>query len=312
MTRTMKTLIDGNSIGFAAHQSGAKLKAGDQETQAVFTSLRVIRSIVQRHQTSQFVVLWDGRSWRKDFYPEYKAQRGATAANRKMRSGYKSQTPFIRRALEALGIPQAISFNMEADDLAAILSSKAAAKGQQVRLITRDRDWQQLVQEGVKWEDHQTNKRVTTKNFEEETGYATREIFCEAKALQGDASDNISGVGGIGEGRAKILFEHWDSVHSFLADNNPSLSAGVKLPKPLLDFHGDEEKHATFARNIKLMDLITIRNLPKPESVQITPGAFDIEAFSQVCKELGFHSYLADLDNFTQPFKTGATDGLIG
>ena len=312
MTLTKKTLIDGNSIGFASHQASGKLKAGDQETQAVFGSIRTIRSVVQKHLGGEFLVLWDGRSWRKDFYEGYKAQRGATAKNRVMRAGYKSQTPFIRRALKALGVHQATAFNLEADDLAAMLADVSARKGHEVRLITRDRDWQQMVQPGVKWYDHMTHARISAKNFAEETGYADRFVFSEAKALQGDASDNIPGVGGIGEGRAKILFEHWPNVAAFLADPDPVATAG-KLPKPLRDFHSDKEKQAAFDRNIKLMDLTRPENLPRPENMKVEKGEFDIEAFSTVCKELGFHSILNDLQNFTQPFKIiGDKDGLTG
>lgn len=304
MTQVKKTLIDGNSIGYAASQSGAVLKAGDMETQAVFVSLKVIRDIVNRNSGGQFLVLWDGRSWRKSEFSEYKAQRGATAKDRQMRSSYKTQSPYLRRALGALGISQAIASNMEADDLAAKITERAAARDNtKIWLVTRDRDWQQLVRENVVWLDHRDQSRVSAKNFAEKTGHADRFQFSQAKALQGDASDNIPGVGQIGEGRAKILLSTWGSVDAFLNDPDPEQTLGKKLPKYFSDFRTLPERQEIYKRNLRLMDLTNPRALPKTENLRSVKGKYDEDAFKDVCAELGFHSYLKDLERFTAPFR---------
>lgn len=303
----VKTIIDGNSIGYLSNQIGVKLRAGEQETQAVFYSLRTLRDLIQRYKTSGIVIVWDGRSWRHSIYSEYKATREATEAQRDMRESYKTQRPFLIRAIRALGITQATASNLEADDLAALLTERYTSKGEKVRLITRDHDWLQLVRDGVTWVDHQTNERVSIAKFEEFTGFPNPEVFVQAKALMGDAGDNIKGVGGIGEVKAKQLLEVWGTVEAFLADADPATTfnnlTGAKLHKAMRDFHASEERQAAYRFNTRLVTLRDISFIPRIEKLTTVHGAYDEKTFKQVCKELGFHSILADFAGFTIAFK---------
>ena len=297
-----KIIIDGNSMGFHHHQCGAVLKAGDQMTQGVFGMLKAIHQIAESRPGCGIVVLWDGRSWRKDECVEYKAKREDTAKQRDQRSTYQSQTPFIKRGLSALGVAQAMAFNLEADDLAAILAPRYAAKGERVWLYTKDRDWLQLVQPGVVWIDHANFKRVSIKTFEEETGYPTREQFSQAKALAGDNSDNLPGVGGIGDVKAKVIMQTWGSVEAFLADPAPVWPASKNMPKAVAEFHALPEKQEVFQRNMRLMNLVTTDHLPAPVDLRIDKGQYDEAKFSRLCAELAFHSILERLPKFLSPF----------
>ncbi len=306
MEQKSKTIIDGNSIGFLAQQCGMSLKAGDQETTSVFGTVQIIRDIVTRRRGSGILVLWDGRSWRKDFSDTYKANRETTAKQATMRKTYKSQTPYIRDSLTALGVTQAIASNLEADDLAAMLADRYVKNGEKVYLYTRDRDWLQMVQPGVVWMDHKDHTRISHKKFEEVTGYEDRHHFSQSKALQGDSSDNIKGVGGIGEKKAKTLIDIWDSVENFLSDENPaetwSKTESGKFPKAMADFHADEEKHSRFRDNLRMMDLTQPAKLPEPVDLTVTKGNFNRARWEAICRELAFHSFLKDMDNFIHPF----------
>ncbi|MCR9222904.1 MAG: hypothetical protein NXH70_02445 [Hyphomonas sp.] len=306
MEQTKKTIIDGNSVGFMAQQCGAKLKAGDIETTAVFGFTQIIRDIVSKSRGDGILVLWDGRSWRKEESTEYKANRGNTKSNREMRATYKSQGPYIRKALTALGITQAVAGNLEADDLAAILCDRYVSKGQTVQLYTRDRDWLQMVRPGVVWKDHQDHQRISHKKFEEETGYPDRFKFSEAKALTGDASDNIKGVGQLGDVKAKLMLEIWDSVPNFLEDDKPAetwkKTQTGKFPKAMSDFHSMSDRIEKWRENLRLMQLVNPAALPAPENLRVVKGDYNREAFETICKELAFHSFLKDMDRFLQPF----------
>lgn len=305
--RTEKTIIDGNSIGYLSNQIGPKLKAGDQETQAVFYSIRTLRDIVQRYKATGVLIVWDGRSWRHGVYPEYKANRTATEKQRVVREAYKSQKPFLQRALTALGITQAMATNLEADDLAAVLTERYAGKGEKVRLITRDHDWLQLIRKDVAWIDHQTNERVSLAKFQEFTGVETPEQFVAIKALQGDAGDNIKGVGGIGEVKAKQMLEIWGSVEEFLADHAPDKTfnerTGKNIHKALRDFHTDPARQEAYRFNLRLVNIRDISVIPKIDKLNIVRGKYDPLAFKEVCKELGFHSILNDFDGFVIAFR---------
>jgi 5'-3' exonuclease len=295
-------IVDGNAVGYSAHQSGAQLKAGDQLTGAIFGSIRTMREIMIRHGYAPVIMMWDGRSWRKDVSSDYKANREASADLIAMREAYKSQVPHLRELYTYMGISHISAANMEADDLAAMFSHKLAGKGTIVRLVTRDKDWLQLVRPNASWFDFKTNETVTIKAFEEATGYPTPEHFAQSKALQGDKGDNIAGVGGIGEVKAKELIDRYDTVEAFL--NTPSeWIAESKLHKAMRDFHADPARRAKFTENMRLMDLTKTDHFPAPVNLKMTPGDFSPEKFRQKCVELGFHSITNRINDFLQPFK---------
>jgi 5'-3' exonuclease len=297
-------LIDGNSIGFLAQNSKVKLKAGDQETQAVFGSIKIIRRLVQSNPNC--LVLWDGRSWRKDVFESYKAQRTATPEQRAIKEAYKAQSDQLRRAIQSLGLTQALASNYEADDLAAVLAPRYAAKDYKVRLFTTDRDWLQLVGPNVTWEDFHSGLIVTPRNFEEYTGLPNVRQFVESKALKGDASDNIPCVGAIGEIGARKLLSVWGSVPNFLRDANREetwkAATGKNLTKALTTFAEDREKIERFKQNMRLMTLFQTQHFPPITRLERRNGAFDRAGFLQVCRELGFTSIMSDVDRFMAPF----------
>lgn len=310
--KPVKTIIDGNSIGYLSNQIGVKLRAGDQETQAVFYSLRTLRDLMQRYNSGGILIVWDGRSWRHSIYSDYKGTREATATQREMRESYKTQRPFLLRAINALGITQATASNLEADDLAALLAERYVTNGDKVRLITRDHDWLQLIRPEVTWVDHQTNERISLAKFEEFTGYETPEQFIESKALMGDSGDNIKGVGGIGEKKAQQLLQIWGSVEEFLADHAPDMTfnerTGTKMHKAMRDFHTSTERQEAYRFNMRLVNLRDTSYIPAIEKLKVVKGRYNEKAFEQVCKELGFHSILSDFAGFTLPFRPKEKD----
>lgn len=323
-----RVFIDFNSVGHAAFQSPV-LRSGDLETQAVFGALRTLRAILIRYSDTMPVALWDGASWRKGVAEEYKGNRSDTPDKVAARARYKAQVPYIRRALECLGVPQIVARNLEADDLAGILTKKTVAVGDKVHLITGDEDWIQLVGPNVTWEDHRVeDKTVDVWNFREFTGVETPTQFVQLKALQGDTSDNLKGVGGIGEDRAHYLINVWGSVENFLADLDPraTFKAAVEsgrivhreplnkdgqpkkplsatIPKSMLDFYSSVEAHAKFNKNMDLMLLFEDKH-PPAEQLKVNKGKLDPEKFRQLCMELGFMSLVRgeNCQAFLAPF----------
>jgi DNA polymerase I len=294
-------LIDGNAIGFACH-TGQKLVSGTQQTQAVYGIARTLRAMTIAYPKAKKVMLWDGRAqWRIDLYPDYKANREANKAMMDMREAYKSQRPYIERIVRALGVDQIRSPSCEADDLAAAFAQAFSQKKRNVRLISADRDWLQLVNEHVTWHDPIRDRLVTIENFEEQTGYRKPRQVLDVKCLMGDTSDNIKGVGGIGEVGAKKLVAAYGSVKNFLAladagklDNVPP--AWQKL------VDNEDGRRDRFLRNQTLMDLLGPAKPGVSERV-LTEGQFSQDIVREVSEELAFHSILADLDNWLNPFK---------
>lgn len=312
-----RVLIDANSIGHAAHR-GTSLKSGDQETQAIFGSIKTFRSLRLRHPHATIVALWDGRSWRKGVSDVYKANREDTPDKVDERKRYKSQAPFIRKALKLLGIPQVFALNLEADDLAGHFATMYAAKGDHVRLVTGDQDWIQLVGPNCIWEDHREElRKVNQKSFTNFTGVETPRQFIQLKALQGDTSDNLAGVGGIGEGRGLVIMAIWGSVEAFCADPEPEKTYLERfvpedgkphpktMPKAFKDYLNDTSgQQAKFAHNLMMMSLID-GHAPPPEQITLLKGDFDYDGFKSLCHELAFSSIYRDgaYDNFVAPFR---------
>jgi len=295
-------LIDGNSVGYASHHA-TKLSSGGQETQAVFGFLKTMRELRVTYPDHTPIVLWDGRAeWRFALNPSYKSNRNDDPKKVAVKEAYKSQTPFIRDALEALGIRQMTVATHEADDMAGYLVSTLMQKPDtEIVLISGDGDWIQLVRTGVTWRDMRDDaKIVTIANLFEKTGYKTPLAYLEGKCLQGDSSDVISGVGGIGEKGAPEFLAEFGSVRNFWK----VCADGTFVPKKKAHINLNEgEGRKLFGRNLKLMQLIKVAK-PDPAHVEVRKGQLNRERFQQICEELGFASILKQLDVFINRFET--------
>lgn len=306
-------LIDGNSLGFA-NQMANKLTVGGREVQAIFGFLRSLRDIMQQHPGFEPLVLWDHRAqWRFDLYPDYKGNRDKDPKMVESKNQWKAQKPTLAKMLNALGVSQLLVHGAEADDMAGLMSVSITAKGGEVVLVSGDQDWLQLLNERCHWFDPIRDHRISMKNFAEFTGYATPRQFLEGKALQGDTSDHIKGVGGIGEKGAAEFILQYGSVDEFFRQAEAG-ELPKKLGAVLKRFANNEvppregydlPMRDAYRRNLKLMDL---QNVPKPDphKVKVTKGNYNIDRFRELCEELAFRSILIKLDAWIQPFHTQA------
>lgn len=294
-------LVDGNSVGRAAH-AGVKLSAGGIQTQAIFNVIKGARAWLMSAPDFTPLVLWDGRAqWRYDLHPDYKSKRNDTPEKIKDREEYKKQAPHIIRAMSALGIRQMMASDREADDLAGSLVTMTQARDPlaKVLLTTGDEDWLQLLRDGVTWEDHRdATKKINLNNLFERTGFRTPYLFLEGKCLQGDTSDDIPGVGGIGAKKAPEFIAEFGSVREFWR----RVDAGEFVPKYAIHKRlASAEGRASFARNLQMMQLI--KPMPmKRDLTTVYPAKFDRKEFEDICAEFAFVSIRRDMDNFLIPF----------
>lgn len=302
-------LVDGNNLGFAG-MSMPRLTSGERDTQSIFSVIKRIRDIFAYNPTSNIIVLWDGRSWRKDFYKEYKANRETTEKAIEARKEYYIQKEQIIRGLELLGVRQVWGTNQEADDMAAMLSKSLSMKGEQVTLMTADKDWQQLVDKNVSWLDIIHAKSCNLKNFNEVTGFENSELFIEAKCILGDPSDNIKGINGIGPKALEGIYSAYDSFGDFLhhlevdrahAVSEWLLAKGKTMPKALreLDIEAARNK---LSDNKVLVDLHTVVK-PKIDKIVDKRGKFDIKEFEEFCYEHAFLSITKNIKTFIKPIQ---------
>jgi 5'-3' exonuclease len=304
-------LVDGPNITHAANNT-KPLKVGNTQVQAVYGFLRILRSIVSTYGNVTPIVLWDGASWRKMEYPDYKANRNkpveeltkAEIEQAEARKQATAQMPAIKKALELMGVAQVRAMNMEADDLAAILADRYVARGDKIVLVSGDRDWVQLVGDGIIWFDPIADRKIRkAEDVEKALGYTVGDFqqFLELKCLMGDAGDNISGVGGIGGKGAQDFLALYGTVANF---SNMVLDKSIdvsKLHKKIRTFAESEEKQMIFQRNMRLMDLRTSAR-PAPINMQIDKGTPDIDRFRTFCDRFLFKSLTKDLSTWLSVF----------
>lgn len=295
-------LVDGNNIGYAAQNSPALTYEG-QPIHALFHSLKMLKTALRAYSSEKpkMIVLWDGRAqWRFDLYPEYKSNRGKDSKGKEMKEQFKLQQPKILKALKMLGVDQIVGKGYEADDVAGFLSKAYSSQGNKVVLISGDKDWIQLVNGVTTWYDPVRERFVRRSNFEEFTGVQTVEQFVQTKAIEGDSSDMIAGVPGLGEKACIGIMQNFGSVENLFAAyeaNGGDFEKG-QLPDSLSrprnkinDFC--REGREVFYRNMKLMDL---RNVPvERDQLKVVKGQQDFIEFRQFCLEHAFHSIIREM-----------------
>lgn len=204
-----------------------KLLKKDKEnryTNAVELFFHTLFTIMTFQHPSHLVICWDvtRNTFRKELWQSYKSNRSETPAP------LREQFETAYSICEKLGIPQYRDSQYEADDFAGTLCT-VMEEYMNVRILTRDKDYFQLISEKTRiwygmsdldkvrdWRrKHQMKTclpsrvvEVDRKVLKREFGYLPESVPM-IKALAGDASDNIPGVSGIGEIRSMKLAEHY-------------------------------------------------------------------------------------------------------
>lgn len=205
-------ILDGNSLLFRAFYAMPPLKTKKgQYTNAVYGFLSMMYKLLDTYSPEYICVAFDPKkpSFRHEQYKEYKATR-AKAPNELV-----EQFQLIRDVLDIHNIKCIEIDGFEADDVAGTLALSAGEQGVEVYLVTSDKDYLQLIDDNTKV--ILTKKGVT--NTEEMNLQAMDDTygispfqFVDLKALMGDASDNIPGVGGVGEKTALKLIQEYKSL----------------------------------------------------------------------------------------------------
>ena len=206
-------LIDGSSYIYRAYYAIRHLSNSQgMATNAIYGFTNMLLKVMRDLKPDQLAVIFDskGPTFRKDLYPEYKANRSA------MPEDLVPQIPYIKRVVEAFGLPGIEMPGYEADDIIATLAKKFAAQGMEVTVVTGDKDLMQIVSDRIHLLDTMKDKIYGPAEVTERFGGADKVV--EVQALSGDSSDNIPGVPGIGEKTAKMLIDEYGDIETLLAN----------------------------------------------------------------------------------------------
>jgi DNA polymerase I len=216
MSSSRVFLIDGSSQMYRAYHAmrgGGLSGPGGKTTHAVYIFVNMLRKLIQDHQPQYIGASFDlpGRTFRDDMVSDYKANRAP------MPSDLAEQIPWVHEACEALGVPIITSERYEADDVIGTLAVKAAEAGFEVAIVTGDKDFFQLVHDGITVYNPKEDGTWFDANGVKEKFGVTPEQVVDVLALMGDSIDNIKGVPGIGEKGARDLIAQYGSLEALLA-----------------------------------------------------------------------------------------------
>jgi DNA polymerase-1 len=246
-------VLDGNSLtyrAFFALPSDMSTASG-QVTNAVFGFTSMLINLLRDHRPTHIAVAWDRPepTFRHEEVPTYKAQREEAP------DILRQQLGLVRQVLDALKITMVDHVAYEADDVIATLATMARDRGDEVIVVTGDRDTYQLVEDPLVKVLY--NRRgVSDYVLYDEAGIVGRTgvtpaQYPEYAALRGDPSDNLPGVPGVGEKTAAKLIREGgglDGVFAALDGLTPKLRANLAA--------AEEDVR----RNAKVM--VLVRDLP--------------------------------------------------
>jgi DNA polymerase-1 len=280
-------LLDGHSLAYRAFfalPTDLATKSGTV-TNAVYGFTAMLTKVLADEKPDYIAVAFDapgGSAYRYELDPDYKANRKETP------DLFRSQLPLIHEVLDALEITQLEIAGVEADDVIATLTTRAADEGIDVVIVTGDRDTYQLVRD-----PHVKvlyNKRgVSDYALYDEAGIAERCLgvtpaqYLEYAALRGDTSDNLPGVPGIGEKTAAKLVTTYGSlegIYDHLDELPPKQRANLA-----------EAKERVF-KNREMSRLNREVDLDGLQPRDLRQGAFDRERMRVLFNQLEFRTLL--------------------
>ena len=215
-------ILDGNSILYRAFYATyipdmpVLQTSFGVPTNAIMNLANMLIGIITTYNPDYMAVAYDAgkHTFRHDLFPDYKGGRKPTPPE------LVEQFPISRELLDAFGIRHYEADNIEADDIVASLADDAFSQGMHVDVFTSDKDLLQLVsptvtvhliKKGLK--DIQDNTPDTMLEYH---GFRADQV-CDYKAINGDASDNLPGIKGIGPKSAQKLLAQYGDLEGIYA-----------------------------------------------------------------------------------------------
>jgi DNA polymerase I len=248
VARETLLLVDGHNLVYRAfHAMPALSNSRGEMTNAAYGFTSMLFKALNDTTPTYAIAAFDppGPTFRHEKFAEYKAQRLRAPDE------LRAQFPWAREVVEALGIPIVEIPTFEADDVIGTLAQKAEAAGLDVIILTGDLDVLQLVTEHIRVFASRRGISDTIiydlDKVRERYGFEPP-LVVDFKALQGDPSDNIPGVPGIGEKTAMSLVQQYGPLENVL-DAVPTMPPG--RVQRALEGHMEQARLSKWTATIK-------------------------------------------------------------
>ncbi len=236
-------IVDGLNIAFRwKHQGVLDFK---------YDYIRTVESLAKSYNAGQIIVLADGGSfYRKEIFPEYKANRKEKYADQTEQEA-KEFEMFMAEFSNTLTLlkekyPVFQFKGVEADDIAAYIVKEFDYDD--CWLISSDKDWDLLISDKVSRFSTVTRKETTVHNWDEHYDFEIPD-YITFKCLTGDKGDNVPGIPGIGPKRAVQLMQQYGDVFD--------IYGACPIDGKYKYIQNLNENAEQLLMNVELMDLLT-------------------------------------------------------
>ncbi len=277
-------LIDGSGYIFRAFHALPMFNRPSDGTpvNAVMGFCNMFLKLLTDFHAGQIAVIFDASraNFRNDIYDQYKANRSEAPDE------LIPQFAIIREAVAAFSLPSLELEGFEADDLIATYARLARERGQEVTIVSSDKDLMQLVREGIEMFDPIKNRTIGPDEVFEKFGVLPDKMI-EVQALIGDSVDNVPGVPGIGPKTAAQLIGEFGDLETLLA--NAHTIKQDKRRESLIQY----AEQARLSRRLVELDC----NVPVPAALEdLVVHPFDPDRLIAFCRQQGFRAIIARLE----------------
>lgn len=287
MMKKTLMLIDGSSLIFRAFFALPKLTNNDGVmTNGVYGFLTMYKNAFDRYKPDYILVAFDraSKTFRHKEFKDYKATRN------KMPSELSYQFGILKDILDSLNVKYTDLDGFEADDIVGTYAKMAQEAGYDSVLITGDRDYLQLVDEKIvvnlTKKGVSETKEYTLATIKEEFGLTPKQLI-DVKGLEGDKSDNIPGVEGIGPKKAIEFIQKYGSIEG-LYEHIDEIS-GKKTKERLID----SESIAYMSK--KIGTIVTSAPV-EYELEELKVAEPDLPSLREKYSKYNFNKFIEDMD----------------
>ncbi len=308
-------LIDAMGLIFRAYYAMIKsprFTSKGLNTSAILGFTNMFYELIKNEKPTHIAVAFDtgAPTFRHIDYQDYKANREATPDD------IINSVPYIHRVLDAFGITQIGIDGYEADDVVGTLAKHAEIEGYDVFMVTSDKDYGQLVSENIKMykpgKFGQPAEILGPVEICEKFGIQRPEQVIDILGLQGDSSDNIPGVPGVGPVSAKKLLAKYDTIEGIYACN--ANQEKEKLQNLLLE---NKEQALLSKQLATIMIDVPVEcnfeemayNGPDPTKLKAIFNELEFKALSnRIFTDLSLQQPVTEVDLFNQDLVAPAED----
>ena len=238
-------LVDGSGYIFRAYHALPPLtrKSDGLQINAVLGFCNMLWKLLNEmkpdERPTHLAVVFDKseKTFRTDFYPDYKAHRPEAPDD------LIPQFPLIREAVRAFDIPCLEQAGFEADDLIATYARLACEAKATATIVSSDKDLMQLVNDRVVMYDTMKDRRIGRAEVIEKFGVPPEKVI-EVQSLIGDSTDNVPGVPGLGPKAAASFIQELGSLDDIFKYRKSPEALDERLTKKLAELQAEIDKIA--------------------------------------------------------------------